>query len=66
MDDTPADYGAPVYLRRSHENEHVGKDVVFVDLDEVCVCVCMRLVCVLYCVCVRVLVPVCVCVLAWV
>ncbi len=35
MDDTPADYGAPVYLRRSHENRCVGKDEVFVNLDEV-------------------------------
>jgi len=34
MDDTPADYGAPVYLRKSHLNEFVGKDEVFVSLDE--------------------------------
>jgi len=34
MDDSPADYGAPVYLRRSHENRCVGKDEVFVNLDE--------------------------------
>ena len=35
MDDTPPGYGAPVYLRRSHLNRHVGKDDVFVKLDEV-------------------------------
>ncbi len=35
MDDSPAEYGAPVYLRRSHLNRHVGKDEVFVNLDEV-------------------------------
>jgi len=34
MDDTPADYGAPVYLRKSHLNKLVGKDEVFVDLEE--------------------------------
>ena len=34
MDETPAAYGAPVYLRRSHENKCVDKDVVFVKLDE--------------------------------
>jgi len=34
MDDTPRDYGAPVYLRRSHENKCINEDAVFVDLDE--------------------------------
>jgi hypothetical protein len=34
MDETPKDYGAPVYLRRSHENVAVGKDEVFVDLED--------------------------------
>ena len=34
MDETPVGYGAPVYLRRSHENKFVDKDVVFVKLDE--------------------------------
>jgi len=34
MDETPAGYGAPVYLRKSHENKFVDKDVVFVKLDE--------------------------------
>jgi len=33
MDETPADYGAPVYLRKSHENKLVGKDEVFVSLE---------------------------------
>jgi len=34
MDDTPAEYGAPVYLRRSHQNKYVGKDEVFVSLED--------------------------------
>mmetsp|Transcript_43231 Transcript_43231/g.69441 ORF Transcript_43231/g.69441 Transcript_43231/m.69441 type:complete len:472 (+) Transcript_43231:119-1534(+) len=34
MDETPAGYGAPVYLRKSHLNKFVDKDVVFVKLDE--------------------------------
>mmetsp|Transcript_18 Transcript_18/g.70 ORF Transcript_18/g.70 Transcript_18/m.70 type:complete len:397 (-) Transcript_18:112-1302(-) len=34
MDDTPRDYGAPVYLRRSHENTCVDDDAVFVNLEE--------------------------------
>jgi len=34
MDDTPRDYGAPVYLRRSHENDSVDEDAVFVQLDQ--------------------------------
>lgn len=34
MDDTPADYGAPVYLKGSHKNKSVKKDAVFVDLDD--------------------------------
>ena len=33
MDDTPADYGAPVYLRGSHRNSDVSEDAVFVDLE---------------------------------
>ena len=33
MDETPADYGAPVYLRKSFENKLVGSDAVFVSLD---------------------------------
>jgi hypothetical protein len=34
MDETPVGYGAPVYLRRSHENKCVDKDVVFVKLED--------------------------------
>ena len=34
MDDTPADYGAPVYLKGSHNNKSVKKDAVFVDLED--------------------------------
>eukprot|EP00287_Rhodomonas_sp_CCMP768_P007650 CAMPEP_0196722726 /NCGR_PEP_ID=MMETSP1091-20130531/5001_1 /TAXON_ID=302021 /ORGANISM="Rhodomonas sp., Strain CCMP768" /LENGTH=458 /DNA_ID=CAMNT_0042064485 /DNA_START=188 /DNA_END=1564 /DNA_ORIENTATION=+ len=34
MDDTPAEYGAPVYLRKSHNNNYVGKDEVFVSLED--------------------------------
>lgn len=33
MDDTPRDYGAPVYLRKSHENADVDEDAVFVSED---------------------------------
>ena len=33
MDETPADYGAPVYLRRSHENTCVDEQAVFVDIN---------------------------------
>ena len=32
MDDTPADHGAPVYLRGSQNNTSVGEDAVFVNL----------------------------------
>lgn len=34
MDDTPRDHGAPVYLRKSHENQCVDEDAVFVSLDD--------------------------------
>lgn len=34
MDETPADYGAPVYLRRSHENTAVASQAVFVDINQ--------------------------------
>jgi len=34
MDDTPRDYGAPVYLRGSQNNECVDEDAVFVDLND--------------------------------
>ena len=34
LDDTPADHGAPVYLRKSHLNTDVSADAVFVDLRE--------------------------------
>jgi len=34
MDDTPADYGAPVYLKGSHKNKSVKKDAVFVNIEE--------------------------------
>ena len=34
MDDTPADHGAPVYLRKSHLNTDVSTDAVFVDLEK--------------------------------
>lgn len=33
MDDTPKDYGAPVYLKGSHKNKKVNDDAVFVDLE---------------------------------
>lgn len=34
MDDTPADYGAPVYLKGSHNNKSVKNDAVFVNLED--------------------------------
>ena len=34
MDDTPRDYGAPVYLRGSQHNTAVDEDAVFVDLND--------------------------------
>ena len=34
MDDTPAEYGAPVYLKGSHKNKSVKNDAVFVNLAE--------------------------------
>jgi hypothetical protein len=33
MDETPAEYGAPVYLRGSHFNTAVDQHAVFVDID---------------------------------
>lgn len=33
MDETPKDYGAPVYLKRSHENTCVDPGAVFVDIE---------------------------------
>uniref|UniRef100_A0A7S2B6C9 Phytanoyl-CoA dioxygenase n=1 Tax=Florenciella parvula TaxID=236787 RepID=A0A7S2B6C9_9STRA len=33
MDDTPAEYGAPVYLKGSHKNKSVKSDAVFVDIE---------------------------------
>lgn len=33
MDETPADYGAPVYLKGSHNNDAVDPNAVFVDID---------------------------------
>ena len=33
MDETPADYGAPVYLKGSHNNDCVDESAVFVDID---------------------------------
>lgn len=33
MDETPAEYGAPVYLNGSHRNDCVEEQAVFVDLD---------------------------------
>lgn len=33
MDETPADYGAPVYLKGSHFNKVVDEQAVFVDID---------------------------------
>ena len=34
MDETPADYGAPVYLKGSHLNGAVDEQAVFVDIEE--------------------------------
>lgn len=34
MDDTPPDYGAPVYLKGSHRNKSVKDDAVFVNLED--------------------------------
>jgi len=34
MDETPKDYGAPVYLKGSHTNGCVGNDDVFVDVSQ--------------------------------
>jgi len=34
MDDTPLDYGAPVYLKGSHKNKSVKDDAVFVQLED--------------------------------
>ena len=34
MDETPADYGAPVYLKGSHRNSVVDEQAVFVDIDQ--------------------------------
>jgi len=34
MDETPSDYGAPVYLKGSHRNTVVSEQAVFVDIDE--------------------------------
>ena len=34
MDETPADYGAPVYLKGSHRNTAVSDQAVFVDIDQ--------------------------------
>jgi Phytanoyl-CoA dioxygenase (PhyH) len=34
MDETPADYGAPVYLKGSHRNTAVDEASVFVDIDQ--------------------------------
>merc|ERR1712228_240176 len=34
MDETPKDYGAPVYLKGSHFNDVVDDQAVFVDIEE--------------------------------
>jgi hypothetical protein len=34
MDETPKDYGAPVYLKGSHRNEAVDPQAVFVDINQ--------------------------------
>lgn len=34
MDETPKDYGAPVYLKGSHRNTAVDEQAVFVDIDD--------------------------------
>ncbi len=33
MDDSPKDYGAPVYLKKSQNNKCVPEDAVFVNID---------------------------------
>jgi hypothetical protein len=33
MDETPKDYGSPVYLKGSHENKIVAEQAVFVDIE---------------------------------
>lgn len=34
MDETPAEYGAPVYLKGSHRNTAVDPSAVFIDIDQ--------------------------------
>jgi len=34
MDETPKEYGAPVYLKRSHTNDVVDSQAVFVDIEQ--------------------------------
>ena len=34
MDETPKDYGAPVYLKGSHRNDVVDEQAVFVDIEQ--------------------------------
>lgn len=34
MDETPKEYGAPVYLKGSHKNDAVDENAVFVDIEE--------------------------------
>lgn len=34
MDETPEEYGAPVYLKGSHRNDAVNPNAVFVDIDD--------------------------------
>lgn len=34
MDETPAEYGAPVYLKGSHRNDVVDEGAVFVDIEQ--------------------------------
>lgn len=34
MDETPKDYGAPVYLKKSHKNNAVDPQAVFVDINQ--------------------------------
>lgn len=34
MDETPAEYGAPVYLKGSHNNDVVDEQAVFVDVEQ--------------------------------
>jgi len=33
MDETPADYGSPVYLKASHGNTVIEPEAVFVDIN---------------------------------